>query len=641
VPRNGLFPLDYQTDLQLAPGQLVIVPLRAKHIVAIVYEVNPTLEKDVKLRSIERVLEGCVLPRSMLELIHRASEYYLASLGSVAKLVLPVEVEDKEGRMLWHELPQSYNLATLAPPQQEALDIFCYSTKPVLLQGVTGSGKTEIYFHALVRELIAGKQVVILLPEIALSKQIIARFTQRLGFEPAIWNSKVSMAKKCKILRGIINGDIKVVIGARSALFLPYKNLGIIIVDEEHDSSYKQNEGVPYHARDMAVLRAHIEKSKLMLVSATPSIESLYNARINKYSFIEIGSRFNEASMPHIEIIDMRSVSIPNDQWLSPEVLRKINYKLEKQEQILIFLNRRGYAPLLLCKSCGYRANCKDCSSSMVVHKSKRKLQCHHCDNMQIMPERCPQCSQGGLILCGPGIERIAEEVAVRFPNARIATVSREISSNKEMDKLLEEMANGQVDIIIGTQVITKGYHFPKMTLVIVVDADLGLGGGDLRVGEKTLQLLQQVAGRAGREHLKGEVLIQTYFPDHKVIESMRSCNMADFIEHELSSRLTGQMPPFSRVATINFSGKNDERTKLVAKKFLSMAPMVHESAKLRVFGPAAALMHKLSGKYRYKILVIAKKNFPLQQYLTMWLESVKSPPSISIKIDIDPQIMV
>ncbi len=454
------------------------------------------------------------------------------------------------------------NLHALSSDQQVSSDQIEISTKPVLIKGVTGSGKTEVYFHAIKQQLESGKQGLIMLPEIALSQQIISRFTERFGFEAAIWNSRVTKAQKKRILRGIISGSVRVVIGARSALFLPYKELGIIVVDEEHDASYKQSDGMLYNARDMAVLRGHVEKCKVLLVSATPSIESIYNAKISKYHLVELKSRYNAAILPEVAIVDMRKESLTRNSWLSEKVIKSVEENIKNKQQTLIFLNRRGYAPLILCKGCGYRFNCKSCSSSMVMHKSTNRLECHHCGSVAAIPKICPDCvEQDTLILCGPGIERIAEEAEQRFKGSKIAIVSKEQSeSASKMQELLRQMEQGDIDILIGTQIVTKGYHFPQLTLVVVVDADVGFLGGDLRASERTFQLLHQVGGRAGRMDKKGVVLLQTYCPDHKVIDALASNQEELFIQEELASRESAHMPPFTKMEAITITGNNQEK---------------------------------------------------------------------------------
>lgn len=635
LPRIGLFPLDYSSEINHNIGDLIVVPFRNIKITAIVWQIDcPSLNKPLKAVS-ESLLFPARVGDKTIELIKRASSYYLTDLGTITKLVLPVDINEPPIKVKEQKIETISALPPLSENQQTALRLIENYQKPVVIKGVTGSGKTEVYFHAIMQQLLQGKQVLIMLPEISLSAQIISRFSERFGFEPTIWNSKVTKAQKKRILRGIISGSIKVVIGARSALFLPYQNLGSIVVDEEHDSSYKQGEGILYHARDMAVLRGVIEKCQVLLVSATPSIESLYNAKIGKYYMVELKDRYNEAYMPTVKTIDMRVESLDRNSWLSREVINSIEYNLENNQQSLLFLNRRGYAPLLLCKSCGYRANCKSCTASMVMHKATNRLECHHCGSISAIYKCCPECrTEDSLILCGPGIERIAEEVKQHFPKSKVAVISKEqTASPNDIQELLYKMETGEIDILIGTQIVTKGYHFPNLTLVVVIDADIGFMGGDLRASERTFQLLHQVGGRAGREEKKGLVLIQTYYPDHKVIAALANGNEESFIHEELESRNIANMPPFAKMAAITITGKNAEKTLVEAKRFVSIAP----KSAARILGPAEALMHKLSGRYRYKILIIAEKTFNLQKYLKLWRDHSSISSAYHLKIDIDP----
>jgi len=636
LPKARLFPLDYITNKNYSIGDLVLVPFRNKEHTGIVWEIGCADSGKNLKETLNSQIFPAKIRQTTINLIKKASEYYLVELGTVAKLVLPVDLNETPLKINEQEINiKSINLATLSESQHAILTHIKGATKPILLKGVTGSGKTEIYFHAIEEQLKSGKQALIMLPEIALSSQIIARFTERFGFPPAIWNSTVTKAQKKRTLRGIISGKISVVIGARSSLFLPYINLGIIVVDEEHDASYKQNEGMLYHARDMAVLKGTLEKCITILASATPSIESIHNAQIGKYQLLKLQDRFNKAHLPDVRIVDMRNEDLERNHWLSPTVTNAINHNLEQKQQTLIFLNRRGYAPLMMCKDCGYRIECKSCSSSMVMHKSTYRLECHHCGAVAPVCKSCPECSnQDSMILCGPGIERIAEEAYKLFPSKKIVVVSKEQSASAdEMQKLLAEMANGEIDILIGTQIVTKGYHFPKLTLVVVVDADVGFVGGDLRAAERTFQLLHQVGGRAGREDKKGTMMLQTYSPENKVIEALASGQEDDFISEEIKSRQEASMPPFAKMAAITITGKNDIKTMQMAKDFVAMAP----KSSARILGPAEAMMLKLSGKYRYKILVIAEKSFNLRKYLELWKTHSKIPSSYQLKIDIDP----
>lgn len=635
MPKVGLFPLDYATDIDYLIGDLIIVPFKNKELTGIVWEVNCSDNGKTLKKISTPPLFPARINSSLIDLIKKTSNYYLTDLGSIAKLVLPLDINETPIKIIKHDEAITPTLSTLSNDQVTILQQIESFIKPVLIKGVTGSGKTEVYFHKIQQQLELGKQALIMLPEIALSQQIISRFIERFGFEPAIWNSQITKAQKKRILRGIISGSVRVVIGARSSLFLPYKDLGLIVVDEEHDPSYKQGEGVLYHARDMAILRGHIEQFQVLLVSATPSIESLYNAKIDKYYLVELKSRFNAAILPTVKIIDMKQENLERNSWLSEDVIKSIKNNLANKQQTLIFLNRRGYAPLMLCKGCGHRFDCKSCSSSLVMHKSMHRLECHHCGFVAPIPKNCPEClEENTLILCGPGIERIAEEAEKHFPNSKIAIISKEqTTSPRMMQELLQQMERGDIDILIGTQIITKGYHFPKLTLVVVVDADVGFMGGDLRASERTFQLLHQVGGRAGRMDQEGLVLLQTYCPEHKVISALANNEEELFVKEELLSREIATMPPFAKMAAITITGKNSGKTLDCARSFAANAP----KSSARILGPTEAMMLKLSGRYRYKILVIAEKDFNIQKYLKLWRDHAKIPSSYQVKIDIDP----
>lgn len=636
LPKLKLPLLYYRSAIEYPIGALVQVPLRSEIVTGVIWELSND-RLDIELKNIiEKPIFPCRISANLINFMKRASDYYLADLSSIAKLVLPVDINESPIKTTAQEISLDANLAQLSGEQSDCLEIIQSTQKPILIKGVTGSGKTEVYFHAIMQQLQQGKQALLMLPEIALSQQIIARFSQRFGFTPVIWNSSVSTANKKRILRGLITGDVKIIIGARSALFLPYKDLGIIVVDEEHDPSYKQNDGVLYNARDMSVLKGHIENCKVLLISATPSIESINNAMLGKYQLVELKSRHNEALLPEIEIIDMRQERLFASQWLSQKALDAIKKNIAKQEQVMIFLNRRGYAPLMLCRCCGHKVQCQECSVAMVVHKSQNQLQCHHCGLTKSIYQNCPECEKGdNIIFYGPGIERIEEELKSYFPDSRIATLSRDQNlSDKGGQELLGDMEQGKIDIMIGTQVITKGYHFAHLTLVIIIDADSGFMGSDLRAGERSFQLLHQVGGRAGRESKKGTVMLQTYMPQSRLIEAIRSGREKEYIDYEIEVRQKHNMPPFSRVASIMITGSNEANTQAIAKQFAAKAP----KSDVKVMGPAEAMIYKIAGKYRYKILVIADKKMNLQKYLTHWLKSYKIPASYQVKIDIDPQ---
>lgn len=509
--------------------------------------------------------------------------------------------------------------------------------KVSLLDGVTGAGKTEVYFEAVAAALEAGKQVLIMVPEIALSNAFLARFKKRFGCAPALWHSALSSGQRKTTWRGVAEGQAKVVIGARSALFLPYADLGLIIVDEEHDPAYKQEDNVIYHARDMAVVRGHSGNLPVVLVSATPSLETITNAWAGKYEHIHLPDRFGGAHSPDIHLIDMRHDRPERQHFIAPPLQEALAANLEAGQQSLLFLNRRGYAPLTLCRSCGHRMGCPRCTAWLVEHKSSGRLHCHHCGYNMPFPKTCPECGdEDSLHACGPGVERIYEEVTHYFPEARTVILASDTAGDHEtLKQLLADVRDHKYDIIIGTQIIAKGHHFPNLTLVGVVDADLGLQGGDLRAAERTYQLLHQVAGRAGREAIKGHVYLQTFFADNKVMQALAVHDRDYFLEVEAEEREQAHMPPYSRLVGIVVSGKDEKLVLDTAKALARAAP---QTERIMTLGPAEAPFYRLRGNYRRRLLVRADKDLNIQNTISHWIAQVKVPSTIRVYIDIDPQ---
>lgn len=507
----------------------------------------------------------------------------------------------------------------------------------VLLDGVTGSGKTEVYFEAVAAALAVGKQALVLLPEISLSAQFMARFTRRFGAAPAIWHSEVPAAQRRLAWQGVAEGRTKVVIGARSALFLPFADLGVIVVDEEHDASYKQEEGVMYHARDMAVLRARLGEFPAVLVSATPSLETMTNVQAGKYHYLHLPSRFGGAALPSMQVVDMRRDPPARQKFISPPLSDALLKNLEAGEQSLLFLNRRGYAPLTLCRTCGHRFQCPSCTAWLVEHRRHGRLQCHHCGFSQKMPTACPSChDEGSFAACGPGVERIQEEVQELLPDARTLVLASDITGSANMIRsAIADIEKGEVDIIIGTQIVAKGHHFPALTLVGVVDADLGLSGGDLRAGERTFQLLQQVSGRAGRGEKLGRVFLQTYMPEQNVIRALAAGDRDAFLAAEGRERARAGMPPHGKLASLILQAQDEVKLDQFCRMLAQRAPRYDD---IRVLGPAPAPMAFLRGKHRRRFLIRSGRDINMQNYLTEWLSPIKTPSSIQLKIDIDPQ---
>ncbi|AEG54799.1 primosomal protein N' [Sinorhizobium meliloti] len=506
-----------------------------------------------------------------------------------------------------------------------------------LIDGITGSGKTEVYFEAIAATLRAGKQVLILLPEIALTASFLERFQDRFGAKPAEWHSDLAPRMREKVWRQVTTGQVRVVAGARSALFLPFEDLGLIIVDEEHDPAYKQEDRVFYNARDMAVVRGRIGNFPVVLVSATPSVESRVNGEVGRYRPIHLPTRFGDAALPDLGIVDMRRHPPERGGFLSPVLVNQIGKTIGRREQALLFLNRRGYAPLTLCRVCGHRFQCPDCSSWLVEHRFRGQIQCHHCGYSERTPEACPECGTlDHLVACGPGVERIAEEVERHFPDARTIVLSSDLMGVKRLRLELEAIARGEADIVIGTQLVAKGHNFPNMTLVGIVDADLGLANGDPRAAERTFQLLSQVTGRAGRTGLKSLGLLQTYQPQHPVMQAIVSGDSDAFYEREIHERERAVLPPFGRLASVIVSADTRGDAEGHARGLRNAAPRVDGIA---ILGPAEAPLALIRGRHRFRLLVHGRRNSDMQSFVrAMIAAGPKERGSVSVQLDIDPQ---
>lgn len=507
-----------------------------------------------------------------------------------------------------------------------------------LIDGITGSGKTEVYFEAIAETLNAGKQVLVLLPEIALTPAFLDRFHDRFGARPGEWHSDLPPRQRERVWRGVAEGSVRVVAGARSALFLPFAELGLVIVDEEHDPAYKQEDRVFYNARDMAVVRGHLSGFPVVLVSATPSVESRVNALAGRYRPIHLDSRYGDAAMPDLHLIDMRRHPPARGGFLSPVMLRGIEATIKKGEQALVFLNRRGYAPLTLCRVCGHRFQCPNCASWLVEHRFKGILQCHHCGHEERTPNACPECGTlDHLAACGPGVERIAEEIVTHFPDARTLVLSSDLLGGVKRLRLeLEAIARGEADIVIGTQLVAKGHNFPNMSLVGIVDADLGLSNGDPRAAERTFQLLSQVTGRAGRSGLKSRGLIQTYQPAHPVMQALVSGDPGAFYEREIGEREKALLPPFGRLASIIVSADGRADAESHARAMRAAAPV---QAGVSILGPAEAPLALIRGRHRFRLLIHAKRQADMQAFLRdLMKKAPRERGSVHVQLDVDPQ---
>ncbi|MDX2113872.1 MAG: primosomal protein N' [Alphaproteobacteria bacterium] len=680
--------------MALERGDLVRVPFGRASSLGLVLGAGTANIPQAKLKAVIEKLDAPSFAPHFIEFIKWAAWYNCAPAGLMLKMALPLGIRDLglgvRGRKKNASNPQShsYQLATLSPAQRAAADALIQKLAAgfsvTLLDGVTGSGKTEVYFEAIAQALsgewqvASGEkekdtithhsplatrhsQILILLPEIALSVQWMARFEARFGFRPLVWHSHVTPAQKREAWKAIASGAAPVVVGARSALFLPYRNLKLIVVDEEHDQAYKQEDQVIYHARDMAVSRARFEKIPVVLASATPSLESVLNAQQGKYAELRLPARHGGACLPTTQLIDMRLEKMPATQFISPKLRDAVASAIARGEQALLFLNRRGYAPLVLCRHCGHRFECAECSSWLVLHglqasgsrlqgdfalpepkaqSPKPFLQCHHCHHREPLPPVCPACGEKeSLAACGPGVERIEEEARALFPTARIAVMaSDQLTGNKEAAQIISDMEQKKLDLLIGTQMIAKGHHFGGLSVVGVVDGDLGLGGGDLRAAEKTYQLLHQLSGRAGREQIPGVVYLQSYQPDHPVMQALASNDRDQFVAAELAARESAKMPPFARLAAVIVEGSKEDAVIKTAKQLAASFPVIrHPSSVIRLLGPAPAPLYRLRGLYRWRLLVRADRKVNLPELMSGWLESVKPPSSVRIKIDIDP----
>ncbi|MBP9999517.1 MAG: primosomal protein N' [Proteobacteria bacterium] len=514
-----------------------------------------------------------------------------------------------------------------------------------LLDGITGSGKTQVYFDSVLRAYNAGKSVLLMMPEIALTAQFMTRFLNRFGAPPVVWHSNLTAARRREIWRGVLNKKIRIVVGTRSALFLPWQDLGLIVIDEEHDTSYKQEDMGNYHARDMAILRAKISGFPVVLASATPSAETLHNVDVGKYKILKLKSRFGGAQLPKISTIDLRE-SKPTDYVLpdsdtpqhgnlSPVLYDAINETLSANQQVMLFINRRGFAPITQCKKCGWVAMCPDCSVGMTYHKRVGKLLCHMCGRTMTLPQKCPECGND-ISMFGAGLERIEQEVHSRFPNAKTALVSSDtIMTRQTLERLVCDMENGNIDIVIGTQILAKGHHFPNLTLVGVVDADMGLFGTDFRAPEHTFQQLFQVAGRAGRGEFPGRVLLQTYQPDNPVFNAICACDRDSFMNTDMAARRVAKMPPFGQLIALIIEGEKEQTLKSFCDTLAATAPKLNGG---KILGPIAAQIYQIRSWYRMRFLIAGDEFANLQPVVKHWLSGVRIPANIRIKIDVNPQ---
>jgi primosomal protein N' (replication factor Y) (superfamily II helicase) len=696
--------------LELAPGDLVTVPLGARMATGVTWVDNPKPNPrlDNRMRDIEGKLDIPPLKPELRNFIDWVSAYTLSPRGTVLRMALRMgehlgPARERIGVRLAGGAPKRMTaarervLALLAdglargkrdvaeeagvssgvidglvdegtleslvlapdpvarapdpdfllpdftPAQREAADALRETMARggyhvTLLDGVTGAGKTRVYFEAAAEIIRRGKQALVLVPEIALTTQFLDRFAERFGVRPAEWHSQLSQRLRARTWNAVATGSVSVIVGARSALFLPYADLGMIVVDEEHDAAYKQEDGARYHARDMAVVRARGADIPIVLVSATPSVETEVNARRGRYARVHLPERFGSGHLPTIEAIDLRAEGPPRGRFIAPRLAQAVSHALESGEQALLFLNRRGYAPLTLCRRCGFRLACPNCDAWLVEHRFRRRLVCHHCGFSMPLPLQCPHCQAADrFVAVGPGVERLEQEAAELFPGSRILVLSSDlVESVERLREELDEVAQGRFDIIIGTQLVAKGHHFPKLNLVGVIDADLGLANGDPRAAERTFQLLHQVIGRAGRQEGHGLGYLQTHQPEHPVLRALVAGDRDAFYTSEIELREKTQYPPFARLASLLVSAGERNAAEYFARRLAAAAPSEDE---VRVLGPAEAPLAVVRGRHRFRLLVKAPRAFDLSAYLRRWVAAApKRKGNIRLEVDVDPQ---
>ncbi|KQN29148.1 primosomal protein N' [Sphingomonas sp. Leaf38] len=587
-------------------------------------------------QALERIgdRQGLIRELATLAEVSDAVVRGLVKVGAIEAVEVSIDVP--------YPMPDpAYHEPILSEDQRAAADALVagvaeHAFHPTLLDGVTGSGKTEVYFEAVAQAIRDGRQTLVLLPEIALTEPFLKRFHDRFGCEPVAWHSGLRSTQRRRAWRAIASGEALVTVGARSALFLPYRDLGLIVVDEAHETSFKQEEGVHYHARDVAVMRGKFEGCPVILASATPAIETRQQVATGRYAELKLPGRFGVAEMPTIEPIDLIKDPPERGRWLAPKLVKAMQATLERREQSLLFLNRRGYAPLTLCRTCGHRFQCPNCTAWMVEHRLTNRLACHHCGHAEPTPRVCPECKgEDTLVACGPGVERIADEVAALFPEAKTAVVTSDtIWSPAKAAEFVGRMEAGDIDIVVGTQLVTKGYHFPNLTLVGVVDADLGLDGGDLRAAERTFQQIRQVSGRAGRGEKPGHVFIQTHSPGAQVMQALITGDADAFYAAETDARKDAGAPPFGRYAAIVVSSEDQKCAHETAKLVGRSAPEVEG---MHVYGPAPAPLAMLRGRHRYRLLVHAKRALDVQDVIREWLGKLDWPSKARVTVDVDP----
>ena len=636
-------PFTYKSEMseKLNSGDFVKASFGSSEITGVVWPHEQKTGKDFKIKKISKKIEVKNLSLPMIEFISWFSKYNLVPLGMSLKMcLLNKDVVEKNFDKEFNKFKLNYknNNFLLNNEQKKSLNFIRNignNYNVTVIEGVTGSGKTLVYFKRIKDFTDEGFQALILLPEIALTNQFSRRYKEFFGAEPAIWHSKTSKKNKSIIWKGITEGKIKIVIGARSSLFLPFNNLGTIIVDEEHDASYKQDEGVSYNARDMAVTRASLEKIPINLVTSIPSIETYNNMVNKKYYVTKLNKRYKEAPLPNIEIINLHSEILKKNSWIANKTINKVNKYLEKGEQVLFFLNRRGYAPYVLCKKCGYKFQCPNCAVNLNFHKNLNRLLCHYCGYKSILERNCKDKKKCEILFCGPGVERIFSELKKIYPNKKIEIFSSDtLKKNKSINTLLKNVEKKKIDILVGTQLLSKGFHFPKLNCIVVVDSDFSSHGYDLRTAEKNIQLYHQLSGRAGREGNVSTIFFQTYTPDDETLLNISKNDPHLFLQKELLLRKEKKLPPFYRLISLIISGKSENITMKFALNLKEKLPKIHN---VNILGPVFAPITKLKKKYRCRILIRYPKNLFIQKHLSQSLNKIKSISGIKLEVDVDP----
>jgi primosomal protein N' (replication factor Y) len=641
LPNIFNHPFTYVSDINLKVGDYVVVPFGKSAITGVVWdEFEKNNNKNYKTKSVLKKLDVTPLKKTTIRFLNWFSEYNIIPKGMALKLVLlssnAVEKFQKDTYKIF-DSNIKINSIKLSEEQKKSLKKMNVSNQRFrvhVLQGTTGSGKTMVYFEALKDIINKGLQGLILLPEIGLTSQFEKKFIEFFGFNPAIWHSSITKKKKEIIWSGIANGEIKVVIGARSSLFLPFKKLGLIIVDEEHDQSYKQDEGVTYNARDMAISRALFENIPINLITAVPSIETYENVKKSKYSISKLKKRYQNASLPNYEIINLNETKLEKQSWLSKKIIEKVNFHLNKNDQVLFFLNRRGFSPHVLCNKCFNSYSCPNCSINLVYHKNKNNLLCHYCGFKSSLKRTCIKDGDCNFIFSGPGVERISEEVKKNFPTKKIEIFSSDTMNKKDSSDKLEKIINNEVQILVGTQLISKGFHFPSLNCIVVVDIDLSSQGHDLRGAEKNLQLYHQLSGRAGRTGKPATVYFQTYNTNTKMISDLTNSNPDIFLDRELGIRKQNKLPPFQRFISLILTGNNEVKLEKEAFYFKNF---IEKKINGSVLGPVSAPIFRLKKKFRIRMLIRGSKSLKLQKSIAEIIPNYKFSSGIKLSVDVDP----